>query len=423
MRETNHLGREVKYQTAQQFINQAFPFTRLAQEEAEPEPTVRRSFFSRLFRKKEEEQPKLRMIHLEMFASLGDDALKDRDFCSTMLTEYGGAFANEDDTDVDMREIIRCIHPSLINDPKFFLKVIGMELDEDGAEKHFGRLLEVYQELPSDVRTDIEVVKRLLIALRVSEDHISQNYDAVMTSVVEYVAEQAIASGNYDDVALEMFRNVPFIMSRKSTMRPFEKSLYDKELFEELFSEIKAIKYRTYYVEEPLQALTRVLPEDIKADPSYMKIVINVCPDAFALIDSGLKSDRKFVSEHVEDRFEVFQHASYNLRNDPEIVNIGFRNIVRRVNAELEDGLDTVSHYDANDFVNSIGKDVTKIIGSSEDYGLDEQAKKLEAYLTAKKLERELTEKPKSRAAQLLDDVQGDKPKQTSQQRPMRHKL
>lgn len=47
MSETNHLGREVKYQTAQQFINDAFPFTRLAQDEEETQPKERQGFFAR----------------------------------------------------------------------------------------------------------------------------------------------------------------------------------------------------------------------------------------------------------------------------------------------------------------------------------------------------------------------------------------
>lgn len=138
--------------------------------------------------------------------------------------------------------------------------------------------------------------------------------------------------------------------------------------------------------------------ERLRADRDTVAAMIEALPFALRQVDPEFKCDKEIVMSAVRQDGNALEHASYRLREDPEVVLVAL---------QAEHNSHTAPYF--------IGAELLKYIVEND----PKQA--IKALLLERKLQSDL--QPKSRAAQLLDDVQGDKPKQTNSPRPMRHKL
>jgi hypothetical protein len=163
--------------------------------------------------------------------------------------------------------------------------------------------------------------------------------------------------------------------------------------FEHLFDEksfVKLLSKSGHFDHDMFEQVS----ERLKADRDTVAAMVEALPFALRLVDPEFKCDKEIVLSAVRQDGSALEHASYRLREDPEVVLVAL---------QAEQNGHIARH--------SIGAELQKYIGENG----PEQA--IKALLLERKLQRDL--QPKSRSQQLLDDAcsQSAQPKQNKSPR------
>ena len=251
-------------------------------------------------------------------------------------------------------------HPDLRTDKEFSLRALD-------AVKISYRSAEIYKVMPEAMKADVDVFRsaffRTVEALKHAPSEIYHN-EELMAEVIEA----------HPNMFQRCMAGLGHLYDDKAFVRLLAKSgHFDHDIFERV-------------------------SERLKADHDTVVAMVEALPFALRQVDPEFRCDKEIVMSAVRQDGSALEHASYRLREDPEVVLVAL---------QAEHNRHTARH--------SIGAELVKYIGEND----PEQA--IKALLLERKLQSVL--QPKSRAAQLLDDVQGDKPTHTTQPRPIRHKL
>ena len=255
-------------------------------------------------------------------------------------------------------------HPDLRTDKEFSLRALD-------SVKISYRSADVYKVMPDAMKADVDVFRsaffRTVEALKYAPSEIYRN-EELMAEVIEA----------HPNMFQRRMDGLEHLYDDKTFVRLLAKSgHFDHDIFVQV-------------------------SERLKADRDTVAAMIEALPFALRQVDPEFKCDKEIVMSAVRQDGSALKHASYRLREDPEVVLVALQAEHNSHTARL-----CVCH--------SIGAELVKYIGEND----PEQA--IKALLLERKLQSDL--QPKSRAAQLLDDVQGEKPTQTTQPRPIRHKL
>ena len=330
-----------------------------------------------------------------------DELLSDREFMQEALE------INEQSSEAEVPELFyEMVHPSLLYNVDFIVSTMS----SSRISSRIG--IYSYFDLEKQLETDlfIATAKTLWgLAENVRDDYLE------ILSTFFYEISHAVQDEHLEEyhekyavLVEEAFDKLAYIICQMGHTH-FNRHLSDPELF---------LKFSTAAAtdgEKHVGEFLTYLDPELLADFDYTLKLVDTNAGNFAYVDPSLKTDKEFVMEVVKMSFTCFEHAAYRLRDDFDVVAVAYDSFVN-------DNVYDEQSLEAATFRRSVGKHCREMLGVDE-LPAQDVVKNIERIAYARKLEQELSEKPKSRAAQLLDDVQGDKPKQTNSPRPMRHKL